>query len=115
MTGQLFPYRSPEIGAPVAGEDIAVGGADSECIVRGGCGFFQFFQIKILTVFAFRIQACPFEPLVFVGTVIHDQIHDNIHVSLFGLREQAVYVVHCTEAGIDIIVVGDVIALIRQR
>ena len=84
-------------------------------IFVGSRGFFQPSQIKILTVLALGILAGLFEPRVLVGAVVDHQVHHDVHVPLFGFREEPVHVLHGPEAGINVIVVGDVVALIGQR
>ena len=121
VTGQLFPDLSAEIRTPVAGENISVRRADG--VVRTSiflhcAGFIRLFQlteIEILPVFPFRIPACFLEPLVFIRAVVYDQIHNDMLIPLFGLCKEAVHVLHCAEAGVNIVVIGDIISLVGQR
>ena len=49
-----------------------------------------------------------------VRAVIHHQVHDDADAPLLRLRDKTVQILHRPEAGIDGIIVGDVIALVGQ-
>ena len=100
VSGEFGPDRTAEITPPVA---------------RQGIAFPPVLNIEILSIRAVGIGAGLAKPLVFVGTVVDHQIHDNANVPLFRLPDQFVHIVHCAETGIDAVIVGDVIALIRKR
>ena len=130
MTGHFLPDRSSEIGPPVTGEDISVGRTGSIFVFRSGHGlirtgsifvfrsghgFAEFLQIKESAVFTLRILTGPAEPLVLIRAVVDDQVHDNVQIPLCGLGQKTVHILHSAEAGIDIIIVGNVVSLICQR
>ena len=49
------------------------------------------------------------------GDYFDKRIHDDMDATLFRFGQKLVHVRHGAETGVDIVVVGDVIALIRQR
>ena len=71
-------------------------------------------KIEVLSVFPLGVCAGLFEPFVLVGTVVYDQVHDDVEVPFFGLQEKAVHILHGTEARVYIIVIGDVVPLVGQ-
>ena len=100
MARQLIPGRPAEIGAPV-GRQFSV---------------FPFFaDIEEVAVLAVRILAGLPEPFVLIGTMVDDQIHQDIHISLLCLCDQFLHILHGPEARINPIIIGNVIALVRQR
>ena len=48
---------------------------------------------------------------VFVGGVVNDQVHDEAHPPLVDPLQEAVEVRQRAEHGVDVVVVGDVVAL----
>ena len=50
-----------------------------------------------------------------IGAVIYHQIHHDGHAAPFALGDQAIHVLHGAEAGVDVVIVGNIIALIRHR
>ena len=50
-----------------------------------------------------------------IGAVVDDEVHEDVHIALFCLRNQFVHIVHRAEARVDVVIVGNVIALIRER
>ena len=97
--GQLIPAGAAEIAAPVAGQGIAL---------------LVVLNIEVLAVFPVGVGAGLLEPLVFVGAVVDHQVHDEVYVPFFGLGQQLVEVGHGPEAGVDVIIVGNVVALVRH-
>ena len=97
-SGQVFPDRTAEVRAPV-GRKLPV------LLIP---------QIEEVAVFAVWILAGLFEPFVFVGTVIDHQIHQDVHISFFGFCDQLFHIFHCTEARVDIIVIGNIISFVGQ-
>ena len=55
------------------------------------------------------------EPRVFIGGVIDDEVHHDLQMMLVCLGEHAVKVLHRTELGHDVPVIGDVIAIVVVR
>ena len=52
---------------------------------------------------------------MFVGAVVDYQVHEDVHIPFFGLGQEPVHVLHGAETGVDIIIIGDVVAFVRQR
>ncbi len=52
------------------------------------------------------------EPLVLVGGVVDDQVHHQLHAALVQARDQVVEVGQTAEQRVDVLVVGDVIAVV---
>ena len=98
MTRKRFPDTAAEIGTPVA----------RQLSIR------TVFNVKILSVFAVRVLTGLFEPLMLIRTVINDEIHQNVHIAFFCFSNQTVHVIHCTETRVDVVIVGNVVALIRK-
>ena len=96
---QVFPHGTAEVGAPVGGKLPLLLAP----------------QIKEIAVFSVRILAGFLKPLVFIGTVIHHQIHQDIHIPLFRLRDQPIHVLHRAETRIDPVIIRNIITLIRKR
>ena len=99
VSRQFVPDGTAEIRTPVAGQLSVFDGPD----------------IKIFPIVAIRILTGLFEPFMFVGAVIDDQIHDDVHISFPGFLQQSVHVLHGAEPGIDIVIIRNIISLIRQR
>ena len=98
-SGQLRPAGSAKIGSPVGGQ-LPVG-----IFVP---------QVEELAVLSLRVLTGSAEPLVLVRTVVDHQVHEDRHVPLFCLRDQLLHVLHGAKAGIDGIIVGDIVSLVRQ-
>jgi hypothetical protein len=52
---------------------------------------------------------------VLVGSVIDDQLGDDAQAPALGLLHEAAEILHVAEVGIDVAVVGDVIAVVAAR
>ncbi|CCX63776.1 putative uncharacterized protein [Firmicutes bacterium CAG:791] len=50
-----------------------------------------------------------------IGAVIDNEIHQDVHVALFGFGDQTVHVVHCAKARVDAVIIGNIVALIGKR
>ena len=50
-----------------------------------------------------------------IGAVVDNEIHDDVHITLFCLCKQAVHRFQITKKRVDIIVIGDVVSLIHKR
>ncbi len=64
---------------------------------------------------AFRGKASSFEPGVLVAGVIDDELDHDLHAALVGGVEDSLEIVQGAVAGIDVDVVGDVVAVVSQR
>ena len=99
MPRKLLPDRTAKIGSPVAGELPVLHGLD----------------VEELSVLSIRIFACFFEPLMLIGAVIDDQVHQDIHIPLFCLSEKPVHVLHRAETRINAVIIRDIITLVGKR
>ena len=63
---------------------------------------------------AFGREAGGLEPGVLVGGVVDDQLDHDLHAALVGGVEELLEVVEGAVAGIDVDVVGDVVAVVAQ-
>ena len=99
MSRELFPDRTAKVRSPVTGE----------------LPIFDRLNIEIFPILSVGILTCPSEPLMFIRTMVDDQIHDDIHVALFRFGEQAVHVVHRPETRVNVPVIRDVIPLVSKR
>ena len=99
MSRELFPDRTAKVRSPVAGE----------------LPILDRLYIEIFPILSIRILACPSEPLMFIRTMVDDQIHDNVHVTLFRFGEQTVHVVHRPETRVNVPVIRNVIPLVSKR
>jgi len=50
-----------------------------------------------------------------VGGMVDDQIHDDLQPALMGFGEQLVHIFQCAEQRIDVLIVGDVVAVVVLR
>ena len=55
------------------------------------------------------------EPGVLVGRVVDDQVHDDLQAALVRFGEQLVHIGHRAEQRVDVLVVGDVVAVVVLR
>ena len=55
------------------------------------------------------------EPRVFIGGMVDDQVHDEAHAAFVDVREQAVEVRERPKHRVDVVVVGDVVAVVGLR
>ena len=99
MSRQFLPGRPAEIGTPVVGT----------------LSVFCCLNIEKFPILSIGVFACLPEPLMFVRAMVYHQIHHHMHISLLRLLQQFVHILHRTEAGIDIIIIRNIIALIRKR
>ena len=99
LSRKLFPDRPAEVGSHIA---------EALFILR-------MLQIKIFSVLPFRVLARLLKPLIFIGTVIHNQIHQDMHLPCMRLFQKLVHILQRSETRVNVIIVGNVIALVRQR
>ncbi len=55
------------------------------------------------------------EPVVLVGGVVDDELGDDAQSALLGFLDEALEILHRPEIGVDVAVVGDVIAVVAAR
>ena len=100
MSGNFIPYAAAEIGTPVVGSAAV---------------FLSLFKIEEFTVLSLRILTGLYEPFMLIGAMVYNQIHQNVHITFFCFLQKPVDILDGAEAGIDVIIIGNIIALVRQR
>src|SRR6185437_7804467 len=65
-----------------------------------------------VAVFRLRIGACFSEPRMLVGGVVHNEIDDDAHSTLFAATGELNKVAERAVAGIDRIIIADVVAIV---
>ena len=106
---QIHPVR-------ISREFLPAGTAEIRAPVRRQAAVFRSLpDIEELPVLSVRILTGLPEPLVLIGAVVDDQVHQNKHVPLLRLRDQAFHVLHGAEPRVDRVVIRDIIPLICQR
>ena len=76
---------------------------------------FPFYKMKISRILSVRICKSLLKPLVLIGAMIDDEIHQHIHAPLLRLGEQFIKLFHCAELFRDLVVIGNVISLVYKR
>ena len=99
MSGKLLPHRTAEIASPVAWSPVV---------------FFVFY-IKEISVFSFRILNSFLKPFVFIGTMVHNKIHQDIHITFFCLCDQTIHIFHGSKPRINGIIICNIIPLVSKR
>ena len=56
-----------------------------------------------------------FKPGVFIGSVIDNKIHHDLEPALVGLGQQLIHVVECAEQRINVLIVGNIVAIVVLR
>jgi hypothetical protein len=89
------------------------------CIGEDDAGFFEELiglrpDVEVSLGRAWWGQARTLEPRVLVAGVVDDELDHDLHAALMGGVEDQLEVVQGTVAGIDVDVVGDVVAVVAQ-
>ena len=64
----------------------------------------------------FRVAAAgALEPVVLVGGMVDDELGDDTQSALLGFLDEALEILHRPEIGVDVAVVGDVVAVVAAR
>ena len=97
----VFPRRPGESGHPVVGDFLSVLASALAPNVKVG--------VRL------DFSATLFEPVVLVGRVVDNQVHNHAHTERVRLFEHLLELVESAVFGIDILVIGDVVAVVRLR
>ena len=73
------------------------------------------FKVKIFCIMPLRIGYRFFKPLMLITAMIYHKIEKDIHIPLLRFGNQLIHVLIRTEARVNLIVVGNIVALIRKR
>ena len=106
--GDPLPRGAAEEGEPVVGRDAAF------VRVRAGAGFAVVPDVPVVLGIGARAGGVD-EPLVLVGGVVEDHVEDDADVALLGFGDEAVEVGEGAVLGVDVFVVGDVVAEVDLR
>ena len=101
----ILPCRTAEVGAPLVRLSAGRAGLVAEA---GGT---PPVPVGVRVVLVLR----RLEPRVLVGGVIDNKIHHDLEPALVGLGQQLVHIVERAEQGVDVLVVGDVVAIVVLR
>ena len=99
MSGQLVPYAAAEVTAPIVGQLFSL-------MPRQ--------DMEELTVRSIWILTSLFEPFMFIRAMVHHQIHHDGYTAFLAFGNQAIHILKCAESGINIVVIGNVVSLIRH-
>ena len=103
--GAVFPCGAAKVGAPLIGLGAGLAGRGA------GTSRTPPIPVGVLVVF---VLGC-FKPGVFIGSVIDNKIHHDLEPTLVGLGQQLVHIVERAEQRINVLIVGNVIAVVVLR
>ena len=103
--GIVLPCAAAEVGSPVVG--LSAGRAR----LMARLGRTPPIPVRVRIVLA----AAGLEPWVFVRRVVDHEVHDDLHAQPVRLGEQCVHVSESAEHRVDLLVVGDVVAVVVLR
>ena len=101
----VLPCGAAEIGAPL----VRLGARGARLVARPGGTPPVPVGVRVVLV------AGGLEPGVLVGRVVDDQVHDDLQAALVRFGEQLVHIGHRAEQRVDVLVVGDVVAVVVLR
>ena len=101
----VLPCGAAEVGAPL----VRLGARSARLMARLGGTPPIPIRMRIVLV------AGSLEPGVLVGRVVHDQVHDDLQAALVRFGKQLVHIGHRAEQRVDVLVVGDVVAVVVLR
>ena len=101
----VLPSGTAKVGAPLVGLGTGLAGSGA------GTGGTPPIPVGVLIILVFG----RFKPGVFIGSVIDNKIHHDLEPALVGLGQQLVHIVERAEQGVDVLVVGDVVAVVVLR
>ena len=101
----ILPCRTAKVGAPLVGLGTGLAGSGA------GTGGTPPIPVGVFVVF---VLGC-FKPGVFIGSVIDNKIHHDLEPALVGLGQQLIHVVECAEQRINVLIVGNIVAIIVLR
>ncbi|MNV60331.1 hypothetical protein D3C71_1527910 [compost metagenome] len=92
----VLPYRTAEYRLPIIRRTSVCAGVPN-------------IVIPVRVIFgASRLH----EPIVLVGGMIHDQVHDQLHAAFMHVLEQLLPIGHCPELIHNVAIIADVVAVI---
>ena len=103
--GAVFPCGAAKVGAPLIGLGAGLAGR--------GAGTSRTPPIPV-GVFVVFVLGC-FKPGVFIGSVIDNKIHHDLEPTLVGLGQQLVHIVERAEQRINVLIVGNIVAIVVLR
>ncbi len=101
----VLPCGAAEVGAPL----VRLGARSARLVARLGGTPPIPVGVRIVLVTG------GLEPGVLVGGVVHDEVHHDLQAALVSLGEQLVHVLERAEQRVDVLVVGDVVAVVVLR
>ncbi len=101
----ILPCGAAEVGAPL----VRLGARSARLMARLGGTPPIPIRMRIVLV------AGGLEPGVLVGRVVDDQVHHDPQAALVRLGEQFVHVLEGAEQRVDVLVIGDVVAVVVLR
>ena len=87
---EVLPYGTAEVRTPVGGKPALL----------------LISTIAEISVFSVRVLAGFPEPLMFIGTMVYNQVHHDVHVLVFGLFDYPLYICHRAEVWVGVLVIG---------
>jgi hypothetical protein len=73
-----------------------------------------FADVEVGTVGTVRIFTGLSEPCMLIGAVVNDKIHNDVNVPGACLEKEKIEAVEIAEAGIDIVIIRDIVALVGK-
>ena len=101
----ILPCRTAKVGAPLVGLGTGLAGSGA------GTGGTPPIPVGVLIILVFG----RFKPGVFIGSVIDNKIHHDLEPALVGLGQQLIHVVECAEQRINVLIVGNIVAVVVLR
>ena len=101
----ILPCRTAKVGAPLVGLGTGLAGSGA------GTGGTPPIPVGVLIILVFG----RFKPGVFIGSVIDNKIHHDLEPALVGLGQQLIHVVECAEQRINVLIGGNIVAIIVLR
>ena len=101
----ILPGGAAEVGAPM----VRLGAGGARLVALAGGAPDVPVGVRVVPV------ARSLEPGVLVGGVVDHQVHDDLQAALVGLGQHLVHVGERAEHRVDVLIVGDVIAVVVLR
>ena len=101
----VLPCGAAEVGAPL----VRLGAGRAGLVA--GAGGTPPVPVGVRVVLVLR----RLEPRVLVGGVVDHQIHHDLQTALVGLGQQLIHVVECAEQRINVLIVGNIVAIVVLR
>ena len=97
----VLPRRTGERGHPVVGNFLAVLAFALAPNIKIGVGLYS--------------RTTLFEPVVLVGSVVDDEVHNHSHTERVRFFKHRFEIVESAVFGVDILVIGNVVTVVRLR